>query len=145
MTTEDTGLHTGVFMLPLFGRRESLYVLKSLVQFGLFALHLAQFPPEFVHCSEGVVLTDAIADADIYMGWLGRDAFLTARNLKWIQSPSSGINYYLGEFSLQLGKPVLQSHGVGPHQNFHLWFSFFADEIISSAAQLLTSLQVQHG
>ena len=36
-----------------------------------------------------------IHDADIYMGWLNRDVWLKAEKMKWLQSPSSGINYYL--------------------------------------------------
>ena len=74
-----------------------------------------EFPQvEFVHCSEGVVLTDAIADADIYMGWLGREAFLAARDLKWIQSPSSGINYYLAIPEL-VESDVLLTSARGTH------------------------------
>lgn len=49
----------------------------------------------FVHCAEQEALADAIADADIYMGWLDRDLFLAGKHLKWIQSPSSGIDHYL--------------------------------------------------
>ncbi len=50
---------------------------------------------EFVHCADKTALPGAIADADVYMGWLDRELFLAARNLKWIQSPSSGVNNYL--------------------------------------------------
>ena len=50
---------------------------------------------EFAHCSEREALADAIRDVDIYLGWLNRDVFLAAKKLVWIQSPSSGINYYL--------------------------------------------------
>lgn len=50
---------------------------------------------EFVHCPDRDRTAEYITDADVYMGWLGRDAFLAAEKLKWIQSPSSGINYYL--------------------------------------------------
>ena len=49
----------------------------------------------FEHCAEGKALPAAIADADIFVGWLNRDTFLAAKNLRWVQSPSSGINYYL--------------------------------------------------
>lgn len=50
---------------------------------------------QFAHCAQQEALADAIADADIYVGWLSREIFLAAKHLKWIQSPSSGINYYL--------------------------------------------------
>lgn len=49
----------------------------------------------FSYCADRELLAQAIADADIYMGWMNRDLFLAAKNLKWVQSPSSGINYYL--------------------------------------------------
>ncbi len=50
---------------------------------------------EFVYCADRKALTEAIADADIYMGSLNRDLFLAAKNLKWIQSTSSGVNHYM--------------------------------------------------
>ena len=50
---------------------------------------------EFVHVAEHDALTEAIADADIYVGWLSQAAFGAAKRLQWIQSPSSGVNYYL--------------------------------------------------
>ena len=54
-----------------------------------------EFPGvEFVHCPRQDELRDAIRDADVFVGWLGREEFLAARKLKWIQSPSSGVNYY---------------------------------------------------
>jgi len=49
----------------------------------------------FEHCPERDKTTEAIADADVYVGWMNRDVFLAAKKLKWVQSPSSGINYYL--------------------------------------------------
>jgi phosphoglycerate dehydrogenase-like enzyme len=36
-----------------------------------------------------------IADADVYVGWMSKDVCLAAKKLKWVQSPSSGIDYYL--------------------------------------------------
>ncbi len=69
---------------------------------------------EFVHCTQQGVLSDAIADVDIYMGWLDRDIFLAARNLKWIQSPSSGINYYLAIPEL-VESDVLLTSARGTH------------------------------
>lgn len=50
---------------------------------------------EFQVCQARDELQEAIADADVYMGWLNRDIYLAAKNLKWVQSPSSGVNYYL--------------------------------------------------
>ncbi len=55
-----------------------------------------EFPAvTFAHCPERAALTDAIADAGVYMGWLDRDIFLAAQRLTWIQSPSSGVDYFL--------------------------------------------------
>jgi phosphoglycerate dehydrogenase-like enzyme len=50
---------------------------------------------EFVHCANNKDLPALIADADVYMGWLNHDVFVAGKKLKWIQSPSSGIDYYL--------------------------------------------------
>lgn len=50
---------------------------------------------QFVHAPDRAKLVDDIADAEVYVGWISREAFLAAKKLKWIQSPSSGINYYL--------------------------------------------------
>jgi len=49
----------------------------------------------FVYCPDREEIVTAIVDADVYMGWMNRDLFLAARQLKWIQSPSSGVNHYL--------------------------------------------------
>jgi phosphoglycerate dehydrogenase-like enzyme len=68
----------------------------------------------FVYCAERDTLGEAIADADIYMGWLNRDVYLAAKQLKWVQSPSSGTNYYLAipEF---LESDVLLTSASGTH------------------------------
>lgn len=50
---------------------------------------------EFVHCEERENLKDEIEDVDVFVGWFNREIFLNAKKLKWVQSPSSGINYYL--------------------------------------------------
>ena len=50
---------------------------------------------EFVHCPNRADTGEMIVDADAYVGWLSREVFLAAKKLRWIQSPSSGINYYL--------------------------------------------------
>ena len=55
-----------------------------------------------------------LADADVYMGWLSRDDFLAAKKLKWIQSPSSGINYYLAVPEL-VESDVLLTSARGTH------------------------------
>lgn len=69
---------------------------------------------EFVHCSDRSKTAEFLADADVYMGWLGRDDFLAAKKLKWIQSPSSGINYYLAVPEL-VESDVLLTSARGTH------------------------------
>lgn len=69
---------------------------------------------ELVHCQDRAKLTSEIADADIYVGWLNRDVFLAAKALKWIQSPSSGINYYLAIPEL-VESEVLLTSARGTH------------------------------
>lgn len=56
-----------------------------------------QYPDiQFVFVPDrGAQLASELADADVYMGWINRELFLAAPKLKWIQSPSSGVNYYL--------------------------------------------------
>ena len=69
---------------------------------------------DFVHCPNQDDLPAAIADADVFVGWLSRELFLAAKKLKWIQSPSSGIDYYLKIAEIKDG-PVLLSSASGTH------------------------------
>ena len=71
----------------------------------------AQYPDiQFVFCSDrGDTLARELADADIYMGGLNRDLFLAAQKLRWIQSPSSGVNYYCDIPELRDGDVLLTS------------------------------------
>lgn len=64
---------------------------------------------EFAHCAEREDLKELIADADIYLGWLDREAFLAAEELRWIQSPSSGVDGYLEIPELAEGDVLLTS------------------------------------
>ena len=49
----------------------------------------------FAYCADWDALPEAIADADVYMGWLREEAFEAAAQLKWIQAPSTGVDGYL--------------------------------------------------
>ncbi|MBL7198835.1 MAG: D-2-hydroxyacid dehydrogenase [Anaerolineae bacterium] len=69
---------------------------------------------EFVHCANRADTAQYIADADVYMGWMNRDIFVAAKNLKWVQSPSSGIDYYLAIPEL-VESDVLLSSARGTH------------------------------
>lgn len=64
---------------------------------------------EFAHCAKREDLAHDIADADVYVGWLDRELYLAAKKLRWIQSPSSGINYYLTIPELVEGDVLLTS------------------------------------
>ncbi|NLT74596.1 MAG: D-2-hydroxyacid dehydrogenase [Chloroflexi bacterium] len=69
---------------------------------------------EFVHEPSRENLAAALADADIYIGWITRDAFLAAKQLKWIHSPSSGANAYVAIREL-VESDVLLTSAVGTH------------------------------
>ena len=95
--------------------------MKALVGPNFFGLEkvlpdLARMYPqlELAHCQDRNKLASEIADADIYLGWLNRDVFLAAKALKWIQSPSSGINYYLAIPEL-VESDVLLTSARGTH------------------------------
>ena len=77
---------------------------------GISALQALYPEIQFVHCNDrGALLAGELADADIYMGWLNRELFLAAPRLKWIQSPSSGVNYYLDVPEIVTGEVLLTS------------------------------------
>jgi phosphoglycerate dehydrogenase-like enzyme len=48
---------------------------------------------EFVVASGNDEVSREIVDADGFFGWLPRDAYLQAKRLKWIQSPSAGVEW----------------------------------------------------
>ncbi len=55
-----------------------------------------RFPAvEFEYCPERGDLNRAIRDADVFVGSLTADLLKEATRLKWIQSPSSGVDKYL--------------------------------------------------
>jgi len=70
----------------------------------------AKYPDvEFAYCDKREALASMIAGADVYMGWLDRDTFLAAKKLKWLQSPSSGVNHYLAIPELAASDVILTS------------------------------------
>lgn len=68
----------------------------------------------FAHCGEQTELKSAISDATVYMGWITREQFLAAESIRWIQSPSSGVDKFLGIDELKSGDVLLTS-AVGTH------------------------------
>ena len=74
-----------------------------------------QYPDiEFEHVARREDTLDMVADADVYMGWMNQEVCQAAKKLKWVQSPSSGIDYYLAipEFK---GCDVLLTSASGTH------------------------------
>ncbi|MEM7530823.1 MAG: D-2-hydroxyacid dehydrogenase [Chloroflexota bacterium] len=69
---------------------------------------------EFAHCPNREDVAEAIADVDIYVGHLNADIFNAAKNLKWIQSPSSGVNMYVQIPGL-VASDVLLTSAAGTH------------------------------
>ena len=72
---------------------------------------------DFVYCADADDLPEAIAEADIFVGGLNRELYLASRQLKWIQSPSSGVDYFLRIPELAASDVLLSSasgtHGPG--------------------------------
>ena len=69
---------------------------------------------EFIACANREDIADLIAAADVYVGWLNRDLFLAAKHLKWIQSSSSGVDYFLAIPEL-IESDVLLTSASGTH------------------------------
>ena len=69
---------------------------------------------ELLHCGRHQDLKEAICDAEVYLGWLGRRTFLAARSLEWIQSPSSGVDKYLAVPEIRESGVILTS-AAGTH------------------------------
>jgi phosphoglycerate dehydrogenase-like enzyme len=83
----------------------------------------------FRACDTNDELTDALADATVYLGWLTADQFASARNLRWIQSPSTGIDKYLAIPGLKDSDVIITSargtHGIALAEHaFALILSF---------------------
>lgn len=70
----------------------------------------AKYPDvEFAYYPERGTVASAIGDADVYFGWLNREAFLAAKKLRWVQSPSTGVNAFLAIPELAEGDVILTS------------------------------------
>lgn len=63
----------------------------------------------FVHCPARELTAGMIVDADVYVGWLNAEIFAAAKQLRWVQSPSSGVNYFLDIPQLVAGECLLTS------------------------------------
>jgi phosphoglycerate dehydrogenase-like enzyme len=69
---------------------------------------------EFEYYPSRDIPHDLFATADVYVGWLNRDLYLAGKKLKWIQSPSSGVNYYTAIPEL-VASDVLLTSASGTH------------------------------
>jgi phosphoglycerate dehydrogenase-like enzyme len=75
----------------------------------------AKFPEvEFEYCADRSQAVALVGDADVYVGGINGDIFAAARNVKWIQSSSTGINPYLGIPEL-VESDVLLTSARGAH------------------------------
>ena len=81
---------------------------------GIPALREKYPQVEFIYSANREELQNIIADIDVYLGWISREAFLKAEKLKWIQSPSSGVDNFLIIPEL-VESNVLLTSAVGTH------------------------------
>ncbi len=77
-----------------------------------------QFPTvDFEYCPQVGDLNQAIREAEVFVGSMTASLFKDAKRLKWIQSPSSGVDKYLSIPDLAAGDLLLTSasgtHGPG--------------------------------
>jgi phosphoglycerate dehydrogenase-like enzyme len=68
----------------------------------------------FAYCADWESLPEAIADADVYMGWLREETFEAAEKLQWIQAPSTGVDGYLAIPGM-LARDVYLTNARGTH------------------------------
>ncbi len=64
---------------------------------------------DIVHCGDRSRLMDELATAEAYMGWLSREDFIGARDLKWLQTLSTGVDGLLRIPELRDGDVILTS------------------------------------
>ena len=65
-------------------------------------------------CTDRKHIINQIGDAEVFVGWLNRDDFLAGKNLKWIQSPSTGADSFLRIPELRDGDVIL-TNARGTH------------------------------
>jgi phosphoglycerate dehydrogenase-like enzyme len=74
-----------------------------------------KFPDvDFQYCADRGQVQDLVGDADVYVGGINGDIFAAAKNVKWIQSSSTGINPYLAIPEL-VESDVLLTSARGAH------------------------------
>lgn len=74
-----------------------------------------RFPDvEFDLCRDRKNISKQIVDAEAFVGWLSRDDFLAGKQLKWVQSPSTGVDSFLQIPELRDGEVIL-TNARGTH------------------------------
>ena len=63
----------------------------------------------FDSCDRNQDVSQSISDATVYLGWLTRSHSTAAKSIKWIQSPSTGVDRFLAIPELRNGKVILTS------------------------------------
>ena len=71
---------------------------------------------EFVPAYDDSDQPEAIVDADVFMGWPTREAFLAARQLKWIHCPGAGIDKLIATPEI-VASDLPITNAPGPHVN----------------------------
>ncbi len=80
-------------------------------------------------CDSREQISEAIANADVYFGWLSRENFLAAKKLRWIQSMSTGVDGFVRIPELR-DSDVILTNARGVHaaclaeQTFAMIFGF---------------------
>jgi phosphoglycerate dehydrogenase-like enzyme len=70
----------------------------------------AQHPEAtFAYCNDHTRLLDEIASAEVYFGWLSPDLLAAAPKLRWVQSPSTGVDGFLKLPSMRENDIILTS------------------------------------
>lgn len=90
----------------------------------------ARYPEvTFDVCKDRECVDRAIVNADAYCGWLTRETFIAGTRLRWIQSPSTGVDAFLRIQELK-DSDVILTNARGVHaaclaeQTFAMIFSF---------------------
>jgi phosphoglycerate dehydrogenase-like enzyme len=83
---------------------------------GDFYKELArEFPEhEFVPAPSVGEQLEEVSDAEVFYGWPGRDVFLAAKNLKWIQCGGTGVDAVVATPEVAESDVVL-TNMIGPH------------------------------
>jgi phosphoglycerate dehydrogenase-like enzyme len=63
----------------------------------------------FAYCDDHARLIDEIGNAEVYFGWLSNETLAAATQLRWVQSPSTGVDGFLKLPALRDSEIILTS------------------------------------